>query len=852
MKDESCPDSLHPSHVAWVALDAGDNDPVRFWRYVIHASQAFATGVGATARELLHASPRPAYEVALTTLINDLARLPERCVLVLEDYHAIAMRQIHEQVAFLLDHLPPALRLVIITRSDPPLPLARMRARHELCELRPADLRFSSAETQDFLEQELPFPLPSGAVARLEARTEGWVAGLRLLALALRDQQSPETIEQVVTAISGSHQHIMEYLVGDVLAMQPAALQVFLLQTSMLSHLSASLCDAVTGRNDGAAVLAQLERNNLFVSPLDTERQWYRYHGLFAEAMVREARRRFDDEALRALSLRASRWYEAHGSLSEAVETALAARSFDRVGTLIERVTGFDPISPSRHYYQELNTSRRWLEQLPEETLALHPALCLLHAQSILFTSDRRAPATRRQVERPLRLAERAWQAADDRPNLGALLGFRSLVAMWQGDRAESTVMARQALDLLPAHETHWRGVSQLQAGWEDLFAGRLNAARRSFLEARACCAASGNPFALLAATTVLGDICAAQGEPRQAAAIYEETLAATEQDTLKELLSKRGHALAGLAELAYEWNDLPAAERQAEQAIAIGRQLDAEDLVVRGALVAARALQARGATAQARQRLHALLAQTKHLQRAREVRAHAARFALLVGDLAAAQRWYVTLAQPDRDMSRANQEWEGLVIARLRLARDEATEALRALDAWRGEAHAEGRVRSEIEILMLSALAQRARGDLARARQLVLAALELAQFEGYQRVFLDEGAALAGLLRAVTPAIRVETLRAYADTLLRASDKAWPEQAAAGAPVSDPPVESLTAQEQRVLELLVAGSSNSEIARALVVSINTIKTQVQSIYRKLNVTNRLQATNTARSLNLV
>jgi len=325
-------------NVAWVALDASDNDPVRFWRYVLSACQTFAPEVGAAARDLLQTAQEPPLEVLLTALINDLAQFSRRCVLVLEDYHLITAPPIHDAITFLLDHLPATLHLIMLTRSNPPLPLARLRARNEIVELRAADLRFTLAETRAFLQQTIPFPLPPDVVTRLAEQTEGSVAGLRLLALALRGREDQEGAEHYLATFSGSHRPILEYLVDDVFSAQPQPIQVFLLQTSILSRLTAPLCDAVTGRDDSASLLEQLERTNLFLVPLDDVGQWYRYHALFAEAMHQYARHRLGEDRLREAAHTASHWYELHGMLADAVEAALTAQAFGRAAILIERI----------------------------------------------------------------------------------------------------------------------------------------------------------------------------------------------------------------------------------------------------------------------------------------------------------------------------------------------------------------------------------------------------------------------------------------------------------------------------------------------------------------------------------
>src|SRR6266566_7901563 len=355
--------------VAWVSLDAGDNDPARFWRYVITACQAFDATVGESALALLPTSRRLPFETVLTTFINELARLKRRGVLVLEDYHVITSTPVHETMAYLVDHLPITLHLLILTRSEPSLPLARLRAHDDLYELGAADFRFSLEETRAFLQQALPFPLSAETITRLEARTEGWVTGLRLLALAPHGRRDPQELERMLVTFTGSHRHILAYLVADVLSSQTETLQRFLLQTAFLKPLTGSLCDAVTGRSDSEMMLEQLEHANLFLIPLDDVGQWYRYHALFAEAMQHEARRRLGEDNLRSLFDKASHWYEQNGLHAEAVEATLSARNFERAAMLIESSMW------SYSAVNELYTWLRWVEQLPEEMLQTRPAL---------------------------------------------------------------------------------------------------------------------------------------------------------------------------------------------------------------------------------------------------------------------------------------------------------------------------------------------------------------------------------------------------------------------------------------------------------------------------------------------
>ena len=841
--------------VAWLSLDAGDNDPVRFWRYVITACQAFDAAVGVSALELLYTSRRLPLEAALTMFINDLARVERNGVLVLEDYHVITSPQIHETVAYFIDHLPVTQRLVVLTRSDPPLPLARLRGHDDLYELHAADLRFSLVETRTFLQQSLSFPLSPAAIERLEARTEGWVTGLRLLALALQGRKDSQDLERMLLTFTGSHRHILEYLVADVLSSQPESLQDFLLHTAFLNRLTGSLCDAVTGRSDSDLMLEELERANLFLMPLDDVGTWYRYHALFAESMQHEARRRLGEDYLHPLYDRASRWYEEHGLPAEAVEVALSARDFTRAATLIEGI-----ITPQNSSH-ELQTLLRWIAQLPEELLSPRPALCMAYAVALLFTLDRSDPATMALVQKPLDMAERCWRAGDDMSNLGEVLAFRSQVAMWQGDHYRAFAAARQALDLVSDGSSLWGAGARLVVAMEEEQAGKPIAARQMALEARAFFEANSNPFGARAATLMLADMYTQQGELHQAERFYRQVLAEAAEDPVD-----MATALICLATFSYEWNNLQEAEQQLIQALDIcnrhandiGKYHAEQVILVPGSLVLARVLHACGETVKAQQLLQELVMLTQEHRWPylyREVLASQARLALATSDLGAAQRWSISVTQLGEDMRFMQQEREALIIARLLIAQGEPEVALNLLDRWQEDARAQGRGRSELEILVLKTLAYcNTNAHQSEARSTLVQALTLAQPEGYQRLFLDEGQPIAAVLQAVLPGMRAEPLATYARTLLYAFARQNTEQgiSSLSSPAPALPFEPLSAQERRVLRLLVAGRSNPEIAQELVVSINTVKTQAQSIYRKLNVNGRKEAREVARQLKLL
>ncbi len=833
----------HGPVAAWFSLDDGDNDSVRFWSYVIAACQTFKRSAGQAALTLLHTTEqlpfeRVAFETPLTFLLNDLNPLPEPCLLVLEDYHVITTPLIHESLTFLLDHLPARMHLVILTRVDPPLPLARLRATGELNEFGADDLRFSHEETRDFLSQTLTFLPSPELVARLDTSIEGWPTGLRLLTLALREYAGEQDLERELAGFSGSQSHLLAYFASEVLATQPEEIQMFLLQTSMLHSLTAPLCEAVTGVTTSARMLETLEQANLFLSPLAGDERWYRYHPLFAEVLQHEARRRLGSEVLRACSQRASEWFAQHGLLTEAIETSLAACAFTRAAALIEEYTG-----PQRfHEMHEHHTLHRWLDALPAAVLEQHPLLCLTLAMVLLFSSDCRESVSAdvlEQVKRALHMAERAWQAEEHRAGLGEALAFRTVLARFQGKPDLAARQARQALAWLPEDAHQWRATCLSSLGKEALLAGNLETARQIFLEARANFAAAGNMYGSRVTLLALGEICFLQGALHQAAELYGEVLATAGDD-----LSDRGKALLGLATLSYEWNDLTKAEQEARAAGEIGQRLAHNALLAHASLILASIQHARGQGALARQQFAALLAHAQIQQSPRlyrEVLARETRLQLADGNLEAARRWLALRDTPEMPVPLLQREQEDLLSARLLIAVGQIDEALCLLARIQGMAHDQGRARSEIEALLLMALAHFRRRNLAQSWQRLCEALAPSQSGGYLRLFLDEGEPMADLLRAVLPLsekrLPAVHIRSLLLTFARQNGHSAPAASASSLPLQ--PIEPLSAQEQRVLHLLAAGSSNREIAEALVVSPNTVKTQVQSIYRKLNLHSR-------------
>jgi LuxR family maltose regulon positive regulatory protein len=838
--------------VAWVSFEPEDNDPVRFWRYVLTACQIFQKDLGRSSLAHLLAGSSsfvpPDLRAVLTVFLNDVTQLNCPGVLILEDYHVITSSQIHEMITFLVDHLPESLHLVILTRNPSALPLLRWRSRDDLVEVGVSDLSFTPQETHLFLQHLLPDHaalLSTSLVADLHARLEGWVTGLRLLTLALSGRREPGAVEHALTSLAGNEWQIQDYLVTEVLSVQPEEVQTFLLQSSLFPRLTASLCDTAMGRSDSEQVLQGIANAGLFLQPLEGGESWYRYHALFAQAMQACARRRLGTEVVHACLSRASLWYEQRGMLPAAVEAALQASDFARAVALIEALIG------PQHWIalQEFQTVQRWLSQLPEPVLYSSPALCFFSATLLTFDSpsDRLAPSTFARVETLLQRAEQSKQQSRSGPAPEVLLAFRALLALRQGAIKEADRLSRQALPSLSQEQPTWLGICLGIVAEEERWLGQLEAARNDLLTVLSLFDATRNQAGKLVTVLVLAEVCTEQGALYQASELYH-----TARSWAGRQRADCTKALIGLAQLAYEWNDLDQAAQLLQEAAEHLSHFTDEALQAQATLLQARILQASGQTEQARRLLQALLAwrdPSHSPQLLREILFWQTHLELSCGNLLAAQRWAPLHQGPDEHLSRLQYEREEQLLARWLLAQGRGQEALGLLEGWYAEAMAAGRIRSALESQLLSVLAYHQLNHSQDAHRLLTEVVQLAHTQGYLRLFLDEGEDLAALLRLLVPSIGRKPLRTYLQTILFASDQAQAKQQ-----ISDQSVPcgaDFSPQEQRVLALLVAGHSRQEIAEKLVISLNTVKTHLQRIYQKLQVTNRDAARLRARELHL-
>jgi LuxR family transcriptional regulator, maltose regulon positive regulatory protein len=872
----------NPSPVAWISLESDDNDPIRFWTSMIVACQSFHEQIGQTA--LAHLSqahrllfPPSLLETTLTLLLNDLTRFVQEGVLILEDYHLIEHARIHETLAFFIEHLPASLHIVMLTRSEPPLPLVRWRARGDLLEVHSSQLRFSMRETALFLQQiisQTPQRFSDEAVSLLHAHLEGWAAGLRLLALSLQGlmvQMTPQAVESYLLQLnsgfpaSRSHRPIQEYFMSEVFSTLPEDLQFFLLQTSMLSRLTGPLCDVVTGRQDCAQWLELAERSGFFLEAVDSTGQWYRYHALFAETMRAEAAHRLGAEELRRLSRQASRWYEEHAMLVEAIETALYAQECEHAAVLIEGLS-------EEACFSEQLRMLRWLEQMPISLLRAHPALCFRYALTRYASEVYDISQLRvERIEELLKMAEESWREQGAMAHIGVLYGFRATLTMLLGNQALGVTYAHQALQLmprtkelpdmqlLPVEWIDWRCGCLIALGQEAMQEGGFERAHQLMLEAYTLSQNNIERTFPRISCRLLGTICLALGELHQAVEYYQQTIA--EIGGGDEMGDDIVHTfcVCGLAWLSYEWNHLARTEQLArevsEYRYSSHLTLWEEEVRMHGDLVRLLVLRARGETAAVLPQLSALFVRlqassfsnTKKL--IPDVLAWQVRWQIVDGDLAAARRTLSILADYDKELPPLHLQTVQLLRARLLLARGETTAALHSLGQLLITALEGKHITRALEIQLVIALAHAAAGQEQKARHWLSEVLSQARNEGFMRLFLDEGEPLARLLRQLVPTIQDKALRSYAQSILRAFATTT-EQGHASTP-DGAPFEPLSAQEQRVLRLLAAGHTNQEIARVLIVSVNTVKDHVKHLYRKLGVNNRLQASEAARHLKI-
>lgn len=853
---------------AWLSLDERDNDPARFWSYFIGALQTLFPETGSTTLAMLLSPQPPPLEYALSELLNEITRLPEDFLFVMDDFHTVEDEQVIAGLTFLLENIPPRLHLVVSSRVDPPFPLHLLRGRRQLLEVRLEELRFRREEIATFINQMMGLDLSPADIAKLEKLSEGWVAGLQLAALSIQGSQD---VSRFLDSFSGSDRFVFDYLAQEVLDRQAEEVQAFLLATSILERLCAPLCDALLAdapHLNSWAILDYLEKSNLFLVPLDHQRQWYRYHHLFGSFLHARLEHEAAQDAIIELHQRASRWYKRQDFPHEAVHHALAARDYQFAVDLIQE------IAMQLFAQSELITLLGWLAELPDEIVAGNARLNAIYAWALTATSRFG------EVEPHLANIERLLGAEADgsaaslllppevRGGLGEVSTLRAVQAFNQFDIPRIMQLTQQARDYLKDDVR-----SGLYNSREDLlsaanfnlalareFSGDVKGATQAFQETLPLI--QENLHLLPMAYSHLAQLLVIQGRLQQARSLYDQAFQASK--VFDRPSPYTGLLHSGLGNLLYEWNDLDQAFSHLEQGIRLGRQWNHWEILLAGYSGLIRIKIARRDLQGARDSLDELARLVSRLQVVQvqpAVDAYNALLAIYTGDVRGAAAWAEAFQASSSEVSPTIHQEGNLLLARVLLAAGEGKKALLFSRKWLDEARAAQRWGQVVALMVLQSMALAATGEKSPAVDVLRQALSLAQPEGYRRVFLDGGEPVRQLLEAASlPSMDAE-LVTYSRSLL---DDFKNERRS---PAEQPPFlladrlpaswgillpEPLSERELQVLRLLAAGHSNPEIASQLYISLNTVKSHLKNIYAKLGVTRRGQATARARDLKLL
>lgn len=842
--------------VAWLSLDEGESDPARFVTYLIAALQTISGEIGALVLPVLQSPQSLPIDAILTNLINDISTIPNDFILVLDDYHLVDNPLVDKALSFLLEHMPPQMHLAITTREDPNLPLARLRVRDQLTELRVADLRFTPSEAAEFLNQVMGLTLAADEVAALDSRTEGWIAGLQLAALSMKGNQD---VTGFIQAFTGDHRYIVDYLVEEVLKNRPEALRRFLLQTSILDRLNGPLCDAVTGLPGGKAQLEALQRGNFFLIPLDDRRHWYRYHHLFAD-VLRAHLTTEQPDLVPILHERASAWYAQNGLAPEAIHHALAAPDFEQAALLIERA-----VPASRQNRQDA-TLLSWLQALPDEVLRHRPILNA-HYVGVLLQSGQLDG-----VEARLRDAER-WMVEDagmppifadeeDFQHLPSLLAmYHAGIALIRGDITGTMTHARRVIELAPEDDDFVRGAASSLIGLAAWTSGDLETAYRMYAGGMAHLHKAGYMSDVIGGTVSLADIRLTQGRLREAQSNYERGLQLATQPG-RPALRGAADTHVGLSDIYRERNELDIATQHLLNSQELGELNGLPKNPYRWRVASARIREAQGDIEGALDLLNEAeaLYEGDFSPNVRPVAAIRARLWVVAGRLDEALGWAREQGLAAGDDLSYLREFEHITLARLLLAQtrfqgsDSALrEAMGLLDQLRQAAEEGGRMGSAIEILVLQSLARQLQGDLPAALLPMQRALTLAEPEGYARIFLDEGAGMAQLVgeaaaHGIVPAYAGKLLAAFEATHRAKAD----DTSQSAPPASLALIDPLSQRELEILRLFKTELTGPEIAQELVIALSTVRTHTKSIYSKLSVNSRRAAVRRAIELGVM
>jgi LuxR family maltose regulon positive regulatory protein len=841
-------ESQSKNKIAWLSLDENENELSRFLAYLVAALNKAAGnedsfGIGALG--MLQLPQLPSTESILTALINEIAQIPDNVILILDDYHTIESEPINVAFAFLIEHLPPNLCLVIVTRTDPPLPLARLRARGQLNELRAADLRFSPSEATKFLNQVMDLDLSAEDITALDSRTEGWIVGLQLLAVSLQGREDPSSLIQ---SFSGSHHFVLDYLIEEVFEKQPEHIQAFLMKTAILDQLTGPLCDALTGRQDSQEILEELEHDNLFIVPIDVERNWYRYHRLFSD-LLRQRLHKTQREQAAELHLLASKWHEKEKYFDKAIEHALHAGEFGRAADLIDK--NVEAIWQSR----EFTNMKNWLSELPNDLLTSKPQLCILYAWD-QFASGKLVIA-----DRYLQAAEKALDV-DNGQSLdpvqtrlrGRMFAIRGFMAAYLGDVKGIIQSAHQALEHLPEDELTWRSLAVIALGDAYVLTRGLSEVIEARKNAMDLSKASGNIYLFITASLKLASSLRQQGHLQQVIDICRSLAQHADEHGMYQTYII-GWLLAIWGETLAEINDLDEAVAKTKDVSTLIEQAADVGMMGWSHLSLIRIYFSRWDLDKAREIIHKIRGDLTEHDMFPMVAHHTAywqvRVWLAQGKLEKAAQWVEERNLSADPASKRLISIDYLALVRILIAQGRLDEAQKLLDPIIEITEQRGYSTRLIEILILKALAFDAHGETSEAMEALKQALTTAEPGGFIRIFVDEGPPMARLLyeamsRGISPG--------YAGRLLAAFPDTKPEQ------ITSPKrpalefelIEPLSEREIEVLHLISEGMTNKEIASKLFLSLNTIKVHTRNINSKLGTHNRTESVARARLLGLL
>jgi LuxR family maltose regulon positive regulatory protein len=864
--------------IAWLTLDEADNDPARFWAYFISALQTIYEGIGVSALKAFQSHQHPPIEKHLADTINEIASIPDPSPinsmpgfsLVLDDFHMITNQQINATLTYLLNNLPPQMHLILSCRADPNLPLARLRSRGHLTEIRSVDLRFTTDEAAAFLNDVMGLGLSAGEITALDERVEGWIAGLQMAALSMRGHKD---VSGFIKSFSGSHRFVLDYLVEEVLDQQSNGIQEFLLRTSILERMTAPLCNTVTDRDDSQVILAQLEQSNLFLIHLDDQRRWYRYHHLFTD-LLRSRVEQAQPDLVPALHCRASEWYEKAELIEEAVAHAFSGEAYERAATLVEQ-NAMQMIIHGDH-----PTVSKWLEALPDRLVRVRPWLCVYHAWMRYWIG------MREQVEECLQIAEQALmstpmasesekrspkgptQTENEKPGMSEaerqhIAGYIAAIRA-QNDLSNEKIpraleMAQRAVELLPEKD-YMRSLVGIALGAAHGSQGDVVAAQRAYAEASASARKCSFRTLSVSASCYLGMAQAKQARLHDAFGTYSEALELAIGPDERQL-PIAGFPLVKLGDLSREWNDLEEANRDLTKGVEACAQWGQADFLADGYVALVRLQLAQRNLRDARNTLQKVegLAQRARVDEFILCWLDECRLRLWLseGNLEAAIRWAQTSGlRVDSELS-YHHDLHHINLARVLVAQGMPQPSGTYLDNALGllarllvAAEKAGWIHKEIKILTLQALALNAGGNSEEALSALTRALTLAEPGGYVRTFIDEGIPMGKMLRqVVAKGIAV----GYSGMLLAALEEETGDRPRGIKPTSSPAIiEPLTKRELEVLILLTTHLPSTEIARELVISTNTVRSHIKRIYSKLNVHSRRDAIQRAKELELL